>query len=542
MARKSRKHITAQAAMPASPFISTALYIRLSVEDNNKRGNSIETQKLVLEKFLLGKPELRLYDIYIDNGATGTNFNRDGFQRMLSDIESGKVGCVIVKDLSRLGRNAIDTGYYIERYFPSHNVRFISVTDQFDSENPDNLHGGIILPLKNMINEAYALDIGRKIKAQARQDMKEGKYVGARAPFGYMKDPDDCHKLIIDPVAAPVVRQIFQWAYEKVPLNRIVLLLNEGNYPSPGKYKMQTGEITHQALAGRGYWQTWTVAKILKEDKYTGDMVQGRTKTVLHRQVPAGEENLIVVTGTHEPIVSKEIFDAVQKYRAEVAEESKKHPVIPYTPNIFKGRIFCGDCGRSLHRQRSHGVYRFHCLTPTRVHKDKCAGVSISETELIATVLDILKRELAVVLGDYSLLLKDNMQKQEKEAASREKINRAKLQLNQSRELLQTLYENLMNGAIDSEEYFDLKATYEKQMQAAQKELSFYENQSAVRQEQAEKCKNLEKDEQELLAGGSLTAALIERLIERITVYPDKQVDVKFTFRTEFEAFKEAAE
>ena len=135
----------AQAAMPASPFISTALYIRLSVEDNNKRGNSIETQKLVLEKFLLGKPELRLYDIYIDNGATGTNFNRDGFQRMLSDIESGKVGCVIVKDLSRLGRNAIDTGYYIERYFPSHNVRFISVTDQFDSENPDNLHGGIIL-------------------------------------------------------------------------------------------------------------------------------------------------------------------------------------------------------------------------------------------------------------------------------------------------------------------------------------------------------------------------------------------------------------
>ena len=283
----------------------------------------------------------------------------------------------------------------------------------------------------------------------------------------------------------------------------------EWPYPSPGKYKMQTGEITHHALAGRGYWQTWTVSKILQEDKYTGDMVQGRTKTVLHRQVPAGEENLIVVTGTHEPIVSREIFDAVQKYRAEVAEESKKHPVIPYTPNIFKGRIFCGDCGRSLHRQRQqcNGSYRFHCLTPTRVHKDKCSGVSISETELIATVLDILKRELAAVLGDYALLLNDNIQKQEKEAATREKINRAKLQLNQSREFLQTLYEN----------------------------------QSAVRQEQAEKCKNLEKDEQELLAGGSLTAALIERLIERITVYPNKQVDVKFTFRTEFEAFKEAA-
>ncbi len=356
-----------------------------------------------------------------------------------------------------------------------------------------------------------------------------------------MKDPDDCHKLIIDPAAAPVVRQIFQWAYEKVPLNRIVLLLNEGNYPSPGKYKMQTGDHPSGVSRAR-LLADLDSGEILKEDKYTGDMVQGRTKTVLHRQVPEGEENLIVVTGTHEPIVSKEIFDAVQKYRAEVAEESKKHPVIPYTPNIFKGRIYCGDCGRSLHRQRQqcNGSYRFHCLTPTRVHKDKCTGVSISETELIATILDILKRELAAVLGDYALLLKDNMQKHEKEAASREKINRAKLQLNQGRELLQTLYENLMNGVIDSEEYFDLKATYEKQMQAAQKELAFYEKQADVRQKQAEKCKDLEKDEQELLSGGVLTAALIERLIERITVYPDKQVDVKFTFRAEFEAFKEA--
>jgi len=185
MARKSRKHIAEPIFTSVSPFINTALYIRLSVEDNKKRGNSIETQKMVLKDYLSNKPEFRIYDTYIDNGTTGTNFNREGFQRMLSDIEAGKIDCVIVKDLSRLGRNSIDSGYYIEQYFPSHNVRFIAVTDQFDSENPDNLHGGIILPLKNMINEAYSLDIGRKIKAQARQDMKEGKFVGARAPFGY---------------------------------------------------------------------------------------------------------------------------------------------------------------------------------------------------------------------------------------------------------------------------------------------------------------------------------------------------------------------
>lgn len=171
MARKSRKHIAEPIFTSVSPFINTALYIRLSVEDNKKRGNSIETQKMVLKDYLSNKPEFRIYDTYIDNGTTGTNFNREGFQRMLSDIEAGKIDCVIVKDLSRLGRNSIDSGYYIEQYFPSHNVRFIAVTDQFDSENPDNLHGGIILPLKNMINEAYSLDIGRKIKAQARQDI-----------------------------------------------------------------------------------------------------------------------------------------------------------------------------------------------------------------------------------------------------------------------------------------------------------------------------------------------------------------------------------
>ena len=266
MARKSRKHITEPVFTSVSPFINTALYIRLSVEDNKKRGNSIETQKMVLEDYLSNKPEFRIYETYIDNGTTGTNFNREGFQRMLSDIETGKIGCVIVKDLSRLGRNSIDSGYYIEQYFPSHNVRFIAVTDQFDSENPDNLHGGIILPLKNMINEAYSIDIGRKIKAQARQDMKEGKFVGGRAPFGYKKDPNDCHKLIVDPVAAPVVQQIFQWAYEKVGLNRIVLMLNEGGYPAPSNYKYSTGEITHENLIGEGFWQTRTVMKILKEE------------------------------------------------------------------------------------------------------------------------------------------------------------------------------------------------------------------------------------------------------------------------------------
>ena len=386
--------------MPApSLYVYVALYIRLSVEDNKKRGCSVENQKLVLNDYLADKPDFVVYDTYIDNGLTGTNFHRPGFQQMLSDIEAGHINCVIVKDLSRLGRNSIDTGYYIEQYFYAHNVRFIAVTDQFDTADPSNLHGGIMLPLKNMINEAYSLDIGRKIKAQARQAMKDGDYIGARAPYGYRKDPDNCHKLLIDEETAPVVKQIFDWAYERVALNRIVRNLNEMGITAPSHYKKSTGEITSPGLIGSGKWQTRTIMKILESEVYTGDLVQGKTKMVDHQQVKAGDDNLIIARHTHEPIISHELFTAVQEYRKQVCEESRAIHKRSYTPNIFKGKVFCADCGRSLHRQRAErkkgpDIYWFHCLTNSRVAKDTCKGVMMQETELIATVTAILEKEL----------------------------------------------------------------------------------------------------------------------------------------------------
>ena len=159
---------------------------------------------MIIARYLEQYPEISVYDTYIDNGATGTNFHRPGFQQMLSDIEAGHVNCVIVKDLSRLGRNTIDTGYYIEQYFRIRSIRFIAVNENFDTAAPEDAHSGIIIPLRNMINEAYALDIGRKIRAQQRQAMKDGKFIGARTPYDYLKAEDDCHQLIIDPGAADV--------------------------------------------------------------------------------------------------------------------------------------------------------------------------------------------------------------------------------------------------------------------------------------------------------------------------------------------------
>lgn len=547
MARKSRKNQTATPVCDTSLYIRTALYIRLSVEDNKKRGHSIENQKLVLENFLAGRPEFVVYNTYVDNGATGTNFHRPGFQQMLSDIEAGLIDCVLVKDLSRLGRNSIDTGYYIEQYFRAHQIRFIALTDQFDTADASNLHGGIMLPLKNMINEAYALDIGRKIKAQARQTMKDGEYIGARAPYGYRKDPENCHKLLIDPEAAEVVFQIFQWAYEHVGLNDIARRLNEQGIQTPSHRKRATGEITHENLVGSGKWQTRTVAKILDSEVYTGDLVQGKTKIVDHQQVQADEDNLIIATNTHEAIISHEVFEAVKAYRRQVCEESKAHEVDPYTPNIFKGKVFCAHCGGSLHRQRNKrkkgpDVYRFHCLTNSRTERGGCLGVSLTEKDLLSAVIAILQQELTVALGNYSFVLEAEVKRQKERDDLKAGISAKKQEIDRSRRFVRGLYENFVQKVLTSEEYFTMKKDYEAVIAKLSDEISTLENGLAVMDAQLAKYKELEQDAKVLEKDHTLTAALIDRLIERIEITHDKEIRVSFRFKSEFEEYGKAVE
>ena len=539
MARKSRKQT--ESPMPApSLYVYVALYIRLSVEDNKKRGCSVENQKLVLNDYLADKPDFVVYDTYIDNGLTGTNFHRPGFQQMLSDIEVGHINCVIVKDLSRLGRNSIDTGYYIEQYFYAHNVRFIAVTDQFDTADPGNLHGGIMLPLKNMINEAYSLDIGRKIKAQARQAMKDGDYIGARAPYGYRKDPDNCHKLLIDENTAPVVKQIFEWAYERVALNRIVRNLNEMGIAAPSHYKKSTGEITSPGLIGSGKWQTRTVMKILESEVYTGDLVQGKTKMVDHRQVKADDDNLIIARHTHEPIISHELFIAVQEYRKQVCEESRAVHKRAYTPYIFKSKVFCADCGRSLHRQRAErkkgsDIYWFHCLTNSRVAKDTCKGVMMQETELIATVTTILEKELSVALGMSLPLFQLEARQKQKKDGLKSQMSAKRQEIEKQRRLIRGLYENFVQGILTSEEYFELKAGYEESITALSGDIEALEKEMDALDDQLVRYRAMEKDVKSLAQDHVLTAELIERLIERIEIDHERNIRVSFRFKSEFQ-------
>lgn len=544
MARKSRKE-TAQALAPeVDTTCRAAIYVRLSVEDTHTRSASIETQQMIIAQFLERNPDIQVFDTYIDNGATGTNFHRPAFQQMLSDIEAGFVNCVIVKDLSRLGRNTIDTGYYIEQYFRIRNIRFIAINENFDTSAPEDAHSGIIIPLRNMINEAYALDIGRKIKAQQRQAMKDGKFVGGRTPYGYLKAPDDCHQLIVDPVAAPVVRQMFQWASEGAGLNTIAVRLNEAGYLPPSHYKKAQGTITHENLLGSGKWQTRTVTKILRSEVYTGDLVQGQSKTVDHQQVRADQEEWTVVRNTHEAIISHELFDTVQQLLDSTAQKAKEREVKAYTPNILKGKVFCAHCGGRLHRQRnirkkSDDVYLFHCLTRSRISKDDCPGATIREDMLLDALADVLQGALGTALGRYSISLVELPQQAAERSEMRDKISSRKQEIQRLHGLVRSLYENLITGVLTKDEYFSYKEKYEARIGGLAQEVAQLEKGLKTLDKQLEQYRALAKDAENLRQDRELTAALIDRLIDRIEISTDKQITVRFRFQSEFDDCEE---
>ncbi len=537
MARKSRTNIASPLPVQTSgmKIWRAGLYVRLSVEDNGSRGDSLETQQQIMEAHLALCPDIEIVEVYIDNGISGRTFERPAFQMMLADVETGKIDCVVVKDLSRLGRNAIDSGYYLEKYFPLHHVRFISVNDQYDSECADNSGSQIALPLKNLMNEAYAADISRKVRTQQNQAMRAGEFVGSRPPYGYRKDPDNCHRLLVNEDTAPVVRQIFQWAADGTALNAIVKRLNETGVPTPSHYLASIGLISHEKLIGSGKWQSRTVGKILADQVYTGDMVQGKTRSVRRKQSPTPQEDWIVVQDTHEPLISRELFEQAQAARSKTAAKYVQNEKASFTPNIFRGRIFCGHCGKALHRQKSRDQYFFRCISNDRIGPGTCPGDIrvLPEDDLIATVLTIVRKEAAVIMG-AGYRLKQNGETFTLKADLKKQISLLCQEIERDRKYLISLYENYVSGILYKAEYTELKTGYEQKIRAA-----------TVRSQQlSERKRNLEKNLNDYIeladwlasANGNmtLTSDLIDRLVDRIVVYSALEIAVYFKFKDEF--------
>ena len=543
MARKNRKGVSAP-EQPKKDYMKiwrTALYIRLSVEFNGKRGDSLETQRQIMEAYAALCPDLEIVEVYTDNGITGRTFEREAFQRMLADVDAGKINCIMVKDLSRLGRNTIDTGYYIEKYFPLHRVRFIAVNDQFDSEDSENSGNHLIVPLKNMINEAYAADISKKVRAQQNQAMRDGEFVGARPPYGYRKDPDNCHRLLVNEDTAPIVRQIFQWTVDGVALNVIVKRLNEQGVMTPGYYLASIGLITSKKLMGSGKWQTWTVGKILADELYTGDMVQGKHTNVGHKQVVTKPVDWIVVRNTHEPLVSREVFAKAQAVREQMASKYTRTMKVPYSENILRGRVFCAHCGKNLHRQRSHGRYFYRCISNDRMGEGSCTGgiIHLPEPDLFDAILTIIRQKAEVVMGEALRLKRCDNKIATQKAQVDQEIAELGRQTQKNKTIRAGLYENFVKGILTRAEYLEMQEDYSQKISGAVERVQQLQTRQSELERQMECCTSMADKLAAVDKDTALSALLVNQLIERVTVNGPDDVSIDFSFEGGFERVME---
>ena len=537
MARKSRKETSMVPTIQKQPVVyHAAAYIRLSSDAKRKPGDSLETQQDIIENFIATSPDIQLTEVYIDNQATGTNFDRPAFQRMFADVESGRINCIIVKDLSRFGRNAIDCGYYIEKQLPALGVRFIAVTDAFDSLEGD---GGILLPLKNIIAESYALDISRKCRSVQRQNIQDGRFVGRMAPYGFAKLTEDCHRLVVDEEAAAIVRQIFGWAASGMGVGEIIRTLNEQSVLPPSHYKWEKGLITNKRLLGKPFWQKRTVMDILRDRVYVGDMAQGKTHTSGGKQNSIPREEWICVPNTHDAVVSQELFDRVQERLRHCSERDKavRSTAVAYSPHLFRGRIFCAHCGHPMHRHRQNkdGTYWYRCESQWKYHKGACYQVSVKEEEIKTEVFALLRKHAEAILGGY--VHRERMTPVKNAAAETElaEINR---ELASSGHFLKSLYESLMGEIITADEFAAMKADYEGKIKALSKRADQLRAKRRERRNERESYQDFADAVSEALAESELTADTAQRLVERIHVRRDKSFEIVFRFRDEFREVK----
>ena len=392
-----------------------------------------------------------------------------------------------------------------------------------------------------MFNEAYAADISRKVKAQQRQAMRDGDFVGGRPPYGYRKDPDNCHRLLVNEDTAPIVRQIFQWTIDGVALNVIVKRLNEGGVMTPGYYLASIGLITSKKLMGSGKWQTWTVGKILADEVYTGDMVQGKHTSVGHKQIVIKPVDWIVVRNTHEPLVSREVFAKAQAVREQMASKYTRTMKVPYSENILRGRVFCAHCGKNLHRQRSHERYFYRCISNERMGEGSCTGGvhRLPEPELFNMILTVIRQKAEVVMGEALRLKRCDGKIAAQKVQVEQKISELGRQMQKDKALRAGLYESFVKGILTRAEYLEMQKDYSQKISGAVERVQQLQTQQSELERQVQRYTSMAD---KLAAAGkdeSLSALLVNQLIERVTVNSQDDVSIDFSFDGGFERVME---
>ena len=562
MARKSRK---AQAQPVAevkkeTAALPTAIYARLSVENSGKDddGNSLQNQIAVCEDYLDGCPHLRLTEVYSDNGRTGTVFDRPAWNRLMDDVRTGKVQCIVVRDLSRFGRDYVETGNYLEKIFPALGTRFISVKENFDNFTCGNAMESLSVSLQNLVNAMYSRDISKKVSTALRAQMETGIFRNRNLPYGYLWNEDKT-AYVVDEEAAAVVRQIFEWKRQEVSVYTIVERLKAGGIESPERHKRRAGTRNGGNIQGEG-WCPSTIRGILQNRAYIGEMICGKSETALYKGLKrrlTEKDNWIVVSDAHPPIVSVSDFEAVERQMRE--DSAHRETAMEWSADIragmidlFAGKIFCADCGKRMYYKRQRicgcknvtfrGVY--DCSTHVRRGHATCFNHFIRQDALNEKVFNAIRDQLQVALDYERLLLA--MRGGSGEASVREKHKAAvasvKLRLNALKKKRAGLYESYVEGILNEEEYAFAKQTYEEQYEALNRLL----DEAVERRERFLASISPDNKWLTMMRGAAgmtgLTQELVDAIIEKVLVYGGSRIEVVFNYNDVFYAMLECVE
>ena len=531
----------------SSKVYSVGIYARLSVDTNERKNESIETQIEIAKAFISRQKDMVIFDCYTDIGKTGTNFEREGFERMMRDVRMRKIDCIIVKDLSRFGRNHIETGNYIEKIFPFMGVRFIAVTDNFDSMNISGQNETLGVNLKNLVNEMYAKDIAVKVKSSRQEKWEQGSYTGGMPPYGYRAEwIGDKKCLLPQKTTSDIVRKIFDLFLSGKNMKEIARWLYEERIVRPMEYH-KTGEIYCPAGKKLEQWSRGTVKMILTNPVYIGCLVQGRTcgkDYMMRDRHDIDSKDWSIKEHTHEAIISEDIFFAATGKFEKSSVYCNKNGFskkIPIDEDIFADVLFCGDCGSKMKRisaiktfssnDRTR-TYSYNCSKLDRIDEDRCVTKSITLNALSSIVKEAIRQEFSL----SAMRPKDMVESNNREADRlKEEWNEELLELERRidnvNKLTSEQYLKYRMGELDADNFKRIKEENNSKI------VSFQKRQTDI----AEKLKTIDYETVQrnhflrtLVKGNEkteLTAEVVRTLISRIEVYPDHRVKFIFSFK-----------
>ena len=519
-------------------------YYRLSKDDGkNHESDSIANQRVLVREYIKNHPNIRLVDEAYDDGYTGTNFDRPGFQKVMDAVNAGTVNCVIVKDLSRLGREYVETGKYLEMVFPSMGIRFIAINDDVDSRKA-NSGDDILIPVKNIMNESYCRELSKKLRRQFKIQRSNGEYLGAFASYGYRKDPEDKHKLVIDEYAAEIVRAIFVLKLKGYSQQSIADYLNSEAVLPPAEYKKSQGLNYKSGLKGSGQatWRAFAVQNILTNPVYIGVLVQGKRGTPnykIKQMRVRDEEQWCVRKDNHEAIIDEYTFESVQKVLKRDTRVAPKTEAV----NPLSGLVFCADCGRSMiKRSVSRGNKKFHYyVCSTNKKGDGCSSHSISMETLENTVMRAIKNQINLVVEmkqlleevNHSDILSVKLRRLDLLIAEKNK------EIDKQKDFRMKLYEALSDGLIERDEYDAMRQRATVTIESAE---------AAVQKLEAERAEIVSQNTRNLTwlerfaryqDYAKLSLEIAVAFIDRVTVYEDKTVHIDFNYRDEIASYQE---